>query len=31
VVPDLKFRRAYYNVDREAVQAMFSQFDTNKV
>jgi len=31
VVPDLKFRRAYSNVDREAVQAMFSQFDTNKV
>jgi hypothetical protein len=30
-VPDLKFRRAYSNVDREAVQAMFSQFDTNKV
>ena len=30
-MPDLKFRRAYSNVDREAVQAMFSQFDTNKV
>lgn len=30
VIPDIRFRRAYQNVDKEAIKQMFDQYDTDK-